>query len=789
MMKKLLLFIFIFILVSISVQSQTDSLRNINLDKLNEDELLQYYINEAEPYPFYKGPIEVGDSVYNILNPQTIPTQTVDAEPLYRADVEELKAEEALLDTTNTKEQKLKPKIALGTGLLAFHGDLYKKHFQSPLTSRPGVDLNISQRMTRYLQLNFTALFGKLGANEFLNNRQENFQSEIRAGGINLVYDFGNFISDAYRVRPFVSFGAMGFEYLSKTDLRDKNGIPYHYWSDADAQFAKNLVRDYRYESDVRELNKDGFGKYQERAWAFPIGAGFIMKVTDRVDCKLNFQYFISTTDYIDGISKRSIDNRKGTKQKDNFSYTSISLQYDLITKRKKKVNPAIDTLNNSFWLAIDDQDTDKDGVPDLKDDCAGTPDGAKVDIKGCPIDEDNDGIPNYRDDELNTLAGMPVNERGVGQGDDYWKEWYANYLNDTLGKVEIELVGNYFKRDTILSEKSKGKKKKKNNEEEVFTVELARYDGAIPADELAFLLSIGDINTATLDDGTTIVYTNANIDKISNAVKRRDEFRTQGNKSAGISRVKGKNIVPVSDAELEKLLQQEMDELLTMKINSNDTSAISLLKLDLKENETKNEEIFNKEDIVYRVQLGAFKNRISTKVFNTSTGVIELKTGENIYRYVTTGYKTIEDAAATRADLVIQGYSDAFVSAYKNGKRILLSETKAHVEGEYKEDLSENKMFSSIDKKLVIFKIQLGPLKKRLQENGMDERVKEILDIDKQTTASGSIRYSTGNFPNQEAAEKYRTELESKGFSDAFIIATFKNEIISIQEAIELLK
>jgi hypothetical protein len=39
------------------------------------------------------------------------------------------------------------------------------------------------------------------------------------------------------------------------------------------------------------------------------------------------------------------------------------------------------------------------------------------------------------------------------------------------------------------------------------------------------------------------------------------------------------------------------------------------------------------------------------------------------------------------------------------------------------------------------------------------------------------------------EAAEKFRKELDEKGFTDAFIIATFKNEIISIQEATELLK
>ena len=39
-----------------------------------------------------------------------------------------------------------------------------------------------------------------------------------------------------------------------------------------------------------------------------------------------------------------------------------------------------------------------------------------------------------------------------------------------------------------------------------------------------------------------------------------------------------------------------------------------------------------------------------------------------------------------------------------------------------------------------------------------------------------------------QEEADKYLKGIEAAGFNDAFLIAKFKNEIISIQEALELL-
>jgi cell division septation protein DedD len=452
--------------------------------------------------------------------------------------------------------------------------------------------------------------------------------------------------------------------------------------------------------------------------------------------------------------------------------------------------------------LAMDNEDKDKDKVPDLKDDCQGTPEGVAVDDKGCPLDDDKDGIPNYRDDELSTPKGMPVNERGVGQTDDYWKNWYAQFMNDTLGEgAEVEYVSG----PAELARKNMGLGKEKR---ELYTVELARYTGAIPTDELALLLSIGDIKSVTLDDGTTVVYVAGEYKKIKTAVKRRDEFRAEGNKSAVVSRIKGRNIERISEDELAQLLKKQEEADLkeaattgTAGVNTNtatagtNTATAGTNTATAKTNtaaatNTAATNPASEDGIVYRVQLGAFKNRISTSVFNTNAGVLELKTGES-YRYVTRGFSSIEEAAAVRADLVIQGYSDAFVTAYKDGKRIPMSQTKAIVDKSYKEDLNENKTFSTVDKKLIVIRVQLGPLKKSFQEKGMDDRLSAagVKDVEKQTTTSGSIRYFTGSFNNFDAANKYLKELQDKGFADAFVVPTFKGEIISTQEAMELLK
>ncbi|MBL7917873.1 MAG: thrombospondin type 3 repeat-containing protein, partial [Bacteroidia bacterium] len=356
-------------------------------------------------------PEKVGDSLFTNLNTQVIPTQTVYGKGLYH-ESEDSKDGEAKIDSSQiTPAQALKPKVALGAGRLGFYGDLYSKRLQSPLTASYAFDLNISQRLTRYLQLNFNVIFGKIGANERTDTRNANFLSEIRAGGINLLYDFGNFIPDRYTLRPFISLGISGFEYLSKTDLKDANGNAYHYWSDGsiknmaegspDAQYAVNLKRDYIYETDIRESNVSLFGRYPERSWAMPVGIGAVMKVTDRVDVKFNYQMFFSATDYIDGYAKEN----GGKKGMDKFTYASFSLQYDLIAKPFKKKVKDTTNYNNMDWLAIDNADYDKDGVKDFDDNCQGTPPEAKVGSDGCPEDTDADGVPNYMDDELQTPA------------------------------------------------------------------------------------------------------------------------------------------------------------------------------------------------------------------------------------------------------------------------------------------------------------------------------------------------------------------------------------------------
>jgi outer membrane protein OmpA-like peptidoglycan-associated protein len=58
-------------------------------------------------------------------------------------------------------------------------------------------------------------------------------------------------------------------------------------------------------------------------------------------------------------------------------------------------------------------KDADGDGVMDPSDSCADTPKGTKVDTKGCPLDSDGDGVNDDADACADTPAGEQVDAKG----------------------------------------------------------------------------------------------------------------------------------------------------------------------------------------------------------------------------------------------------------------------------------------------------------------------------------------------------------------------------------------
>ncbi|HYG50963.1 MAG TPA: hypothetical protein VD905_08665, partial [Flavobacteriales bacterium] len=300
-------------------------------------------------------------------------------------------------------EPTFKPTFGLGIGNFTFFGDVGNdyKGFHS-LVSRIGYELKVNHSLTDYLDLGFYVIFGKLSANERDSVRNLNFESQIRTGGAILQYNFSHLLAIDHDVEPYIFAGFESFEFLSKTDLYDKFGNRYYYWSDGsirnvdesspNAENSILIQRDYTYESDLREQNLDGFGKYRERSWAIPVGVGVQFKIGKRMNFKVGTSMHFTFTDLVDNVTEESVGDRQGNAKNDRFLYSSFSLNYDLVgpDKSKKKEDPIIREEDDGDYYVMDLTDLDKDGVRDFKDNCLNTPEGVKVDVKGCPLDKDN---------------------------------------------------------------------------------------------------------------------------------------------------------------------------------------------------------------------------------------------------------------------------------------------------------------------------------------------------------------------------------------------------------------
>lgn len=737
---------------------------------------------------FAQGPADSMDTAYVVIQPAS------ESDPTEKDTIVKLRPTPAF-----------KPIIGLGTGMFSFYGDLYDKQFVNPQVSRIGYELSVAQRLTPFLDLNFYVLFGKLGANERSLTRNVNFQSEIRVGGVQMMYTFANWLPGKRLIHPYVTTGFESFEFLSKTDLKDKNGNTYYYWADGsirnlpesspNAANAIYLQRDYTYESDIRELNLDGFGKYPERSFAVPVGVGALLHLSDRMDLRVGTTLHFTLTDYIDGVSESSLGSRKGDAKKDHYMMTAFSLRYDLFSNKVS----ATDTLGEDYFIdseifALDTEDSDSDGILDIKDRCLGTPPGMPVDENGCPLDDDQDGVPNPLDQELNTPLHAAVDENGVQVPDSLIALQYDMYLDST---------GKYAKVVVLESEKYVSTKKDKK-----YTVKLGEFTTGVPSELMTTFLSIPDIKSSTRDSVTT--YTAGQYDNPSDAEKRKEQLVKQGVTGAVVVMKQNDKFVPPPVIAGDPTNQggNGTGGNGTAGAGGNDTGQDSTASAGgngAGGNETvqntngttepgsgnpgvNGNEMPSGDDVVFRIQLGAYKRKISKTVFGQDD-VFVFQTEDGLYKYSTGAFKTMEEAAARKVDL-LKEFPDAFVVAYKGGKRVPISSVGAKPVKDEQEDLKElDKPMSTANKDLGVFKVQIGVYRNEPPPE-MQAKYAAIKNIQKENTTTGLTRYTVGEFNDYNKALALKNEMKEKyGIEDAFVVAFYNGQLLPVQDVLELMK
>lgn len=388
-----------------------------------------------------------------------------------------------------------KPIMSFGIGALSFYGEGIGKARSHPALGRLGYNIGVSKNISDYVAVGLSATIGKLSGMYKSPEKNFNFQSDIFCGGVNVTYNFGHMLkkegymialNKQYEVLPFVSFGFEVVNYNSKGDLKDRDGKNYYYWADGtvrnvpenDPMSGMSVIvqRDYKYETDLRELNLDKLGNYSESTLSIPITIGADFIVHERVTVRLSTSLHYTMSDNIDNVSSKGAGVRQGNSGMDAFMYSNVSFLFDIFSS-EKIINYdqfAAGNTNMSDFDKIYYADEDKDGVNDFDDNCIGTPLGVAVDKGGCPIDCDGDGIPDYLDKEYNTPKGSVVDL----EGNPYSEEMLNKVASDSaIVGVDYDMILKYYPN---LESTTKGF--------ESFADEIPERYKYLDADEDAFL-------------------------------------------------------------------------------------------------------------------------------------------------------------------------------------------------------------------------------------------------------------------------------------------------------------
>jgi hypothetical protein len=344
---------------------------------------------------------------------------------------QEIDFDSLLIREVTVENPTYMPVIGFAAGSMFFFGDVTNS-FATPMTNKYGMRINVSTPpfdSKRTFLVNFFLLTGEVTGNErSLTNleRNLNFKSTLTAFGVNLEYNFGHLVKKESPVlKPFVSLGFAPFMFSAKGDLmRDTD--PYFYWSDGTIRNIPEsspntlpnevMVRDWTFETDLREADLYGLGNYSQFSFAIPIDAGVDFNVSPRLRFRIGTSFNLSFTDLIDNVSSEG-EGIQGSGGNDHFMFTYLGLHFDLFSEPKTRTEELLFAELDDFdYLMFDDDDGD--GVLNAADECPETPAGVEVDTLGCPFDNDGDGVPDHLDLE-DSRPGAIVNHDGVEMNEE----------------------------------------------------------------------------------------------------------------------------------------------------------------------------------------------------------------------------------------------------------------------------------------------------------------------------------------------------------------------------------
>jgi epidermal growth factor receptor substrate 15 len=243
-------------------------------------------------------------------------------------------------------------------------------------------------------------------------------------------------------------------------------------------------------------------------------------------------------------------------------------------------------------------------------------------------------------------------------------------------------------------------------------------------------------------------------------------------------------------------------------------------------------------EGLVYKVQVGAFRNPIPNSLFNEFAPVSAEPVGNGITRYTAGLFRNFNQADYAKNEIRGMGYSDAFVVAFYNGERIsvararelmrqgvvaettlpvvdsgtsvtpqtsgtpattqtpvmtpsvsqpgttpVVTETITGQTTTYYDDPTAAPATQVENIQGLFYTVQVGVYSKPVRSS----QLYNISPLNTERTSNGYIRYTTGRYSSVDEANSRKNQIVAQGISDAFVTAYYNGERISVARARQL--
>lgn len=227
-------------------------------------------------------------------------------------------------------------------------------------------------------------------------------------------------------------------------------------------------------------------------------------------------------------------------------------------------------------------------------------------------------------------------------------------------------------------------------------------------------------------------------------------------------------------------------------------------------------------EGLIFKVQIGAFRNPIPQDHFRGFAPIMTEDAGNGITRYTAGLFNTFNMANEAKNAIRTIGYPDAFVVAFYNGKRININEARAmasggapiasneSIETNATSNQNTNNQVSSLVGKTtkipetrtnvelvndgrstdvnkikgVFFTVQVGVYSKPITS----EQLNNVTPLNSEKTQNGLIRYTSGNYKNINDATIAKDRIKGMGITDAFVVAYANGNRVSVNDALSFI-